>query len=127
MNKALKIQLTTLKELYYKGSRNGRYEGAWFKRKLHKVIMQPNGHILIWGSGRPIQTHYTAKGKLYFYYEGRRCFLDDFMTTCPGPWGNPPHFFREFDGYLNDSFFSGVLIKLEDGETDAVKAFTFCS
>jgi len=38
--------------------------------------------------------------------------LQDFITTCPGPWNHGlPEEFRQWDGYASDSFFSGVLIK----------------
>lgn len=47
--------------------------------------------------------------------------LQDFITTCPGPWNHGlPEEFREWDGYSSDSFFSGVLLKYakEDDRID---------
>jgi len=42
---------------------------------------------------------------------------------------NPPEYMKEFDGYINDSFFSGVCIKIDkyDDYFDRVKAYLFIS
>jgi hypothetical protein len=39
---------------------------------------------------------------------------------------NPPEWIKEFDGYHNDSYFSGILIKLSD-TGEAVKVYTYIS
>lgn len=53
----------------------------------------------------------------FIYYRDNWYCLSDFMSLhnkiyCP----NPPEFMRGWDGYLSDSFFSGVLIKLLDSD-----------
>ena len=63
----------------------------------------------------------------WFKYRGRFYGLCDFMSLhntihCP----NPPESMRGWDGYLSDSFFSGVLIKISDCR-DAYKIATFIS
>lgn len=54
-----------------------------------------------------------------FTYKNWKYFLEEFMIS------SDPRL-KDYDGYLSDSFFSGILIKLSsDGEQ--VKAFTFYS
>lgn len=65
-------------------------------------------------------------------YRGRLYPLSDFTTTTPGPWNfGLPDEFREWDGYLSDSFFSGIVIRyVRDGErydTDRVILGTYYS
>ena len=62
-----------------------------------------------------------------FQYKGNTYFLSEIMSFhntvhCP----NPPECFKGFDGYLNDSMCSGVLVKLDDSG-DSVQAYWFCS
>ena len=67
----------------------------------------------------------TLESSYFFVYRNRFYSLDDFMSLhnkvhCP----NPPDFMKGWDGYLNDSFFSGILIKLsEDGEFYQIATF----
>ena len=97
-------------------------------RKVYKKIKQDNGTLTIWGSNRWIKIDYAQPEwsddlEPYFRYEGRRHYLSEILHT---RFPNAPEWIKEFDGYTNDSFFSGILVKLSnDGE--AVKAFTFCS
>ena len=57
----------------------------------------------------------------FFKYRDSWYCLSDFMSLhnkvyCP----NPPDFMSDWDGYLNDSFFSGILIRYpqDDGFND---------
>lgn len=62
----------------------------------------------------------------YVNHYGKKYSLDEFVLTKRNPWGDAPEWMQEFDGYLSDSFFSGILIKLSDcGES--AKVFTFIS
>lgn len=56
----------------------------------------------------------------YFKYRGSWYHTDEFMRFGPGM----PSEFRKWDGYLSDSFYSGVLIKISpDGEQYKVGTF----
>lgn len=57
-----------------------------------------------------------------FIYKGRRFFLSEFMAID----NHPSSWIKEFDGYMNDSFFSGKLIKLSKGGRK-VQIHTFIS
>jgi hypothetical protein len=120
--------------------------------KPWKVITQDNGQIEIYGNGhfRPLlyfwdlspeqQTFVKSEydylfddpndcDGVFFVYKGWTYSLDNFMNihnTVHNP--NPPKWMLEFDGYLNDTFFSGILIKLVQYDFDeAVKVYTFIS
>lgn len=92
--------------------------------RIYKTIEQDNGKLTIYGSNRDIRIEYVKpewanEPEASFRYKNNRYFLSEFMA-CPTIFDG----FTEFDGYMSDSFFSGILIKLsEDG--DAVKAFTY--
>lgn len=105
--------------------------------RIYKRVEQGNGGTLaLYGSGKWIRVEYThprdPEGEVreFFRFHGSRYYLGEFMSTSPGPWNaNPPTWLREFDGYVNDSFYSGVVIKLGEtanGDT-AVKAYLFIS
>ena len=96
-------------------------------RKIYKKIEQENGIVTIYGSGKWIKIDYAkpewSEDQLpFFRYENRRRYLDEITTT---RFHNAPDWLKEFDGYANDSFFSGVAIKLSD-DGEAVKAYMFC-
>jgi len=56
----------------------------------------------------------------FFQYRGYWYHLSDFMRIDPGA----PREMRKWDGYLSDSYFSGVVIKVsEDGEEYMVGTF----
>jgi len=57
---------------------------------------------------------------LFFRYRNHTYSLSEF--TRPGL--HDPEWIKKYDGYTNDSFFSGVAINIID-EGNAVKAFTF--
>jgi hypothetical protein len=115
-------------------------------RKLYKEIEKDGSKITIWGSNRKIKLRWGVPDweikdnsprprgeeleqlkQQYFIYEGHRHYLSEF---CPTPKDS---FLDEFDGYANDSFFSGVCFKWvrnERGEIEdeaEVRAYTFCS
>jgi hypothetical protein len=57
----------------------------------------------------------------FFRYKGHTYDLGEFMTTDPLPEFSP---LRKWDGYLNDSFFSGIVIRwCEDHESVIVGTF----
>jgi hypothetical protein len=61
----------------------------------------------------------------FFRYRGQVYSLEEFSR----PDKNAADWLKSFDGYLSESFFSGVAIKLgdKDGDTDFVRAYTFIS
>jgi len=100
-------------------------------KKVYKEVETDDGKITFYGSNKHIRVDYHIKPEwseepeMSFRYNGHRYFISEFMAFCY----YVPDFMKEFDGYLNDSFFSGIVIKLcenENGE-DTVKAFTFIS
>ena len=63
----------------------------------------------------------------FIQYRDRWYHTSDFMSLhnkihCP----NPPEFMNGWDGYLSDSYFSGVLIKLSD-DGEGYKIATYIS
>ena len=56
----------------------------------------------------------------YFTYLGNDCYIADYMRID----SNNPFYDEGFDGYKNDSFFSGELIKFADS-WEAVQITTF--
>ena len=47
-----------------------------------------------------------------FVYKGYVYCMDSFLWTKHPMWSpNPPDWLKEWDGYLNDSFFSGIVIR----------------
>ena len=102
-------------------------------KRVYKAVKDNEGReITIYGSNKWIRLEWDHKSAedesiQYFRYAGRRYNLSDFMNihnTIYNP--NPYKWMLEFDGYNNDSFFSGVLIKLDE-EGEAVKAYTYIS
>lgn len=106
-------------------------------KKIYKKIQHGDDTLTIYGSNRHIKLYSAvspwerdrAKDEdrepntcLCFNYRNKRCFLDEFMRVDP----HAPNWMKEFHGYINDTFFSGVLVKL-DSENETVKAFTFIS
>lgn len=48
-------------------------------------------------------------------YKGQLYYLNDFLSTRPGPWNQGlPEEFKGWDGYCSDTFFSGMLVKYCD-------------
>ena len=64
----------------------------------------------------------------FFIYKNELYCLSDFMNihnTFYNP--NPPDWMLKFDGYESDSYFSGILIKYCDDDTDYIKVYTYIS
>ena len=101
-------------------------------KKVYKEVVKDNGTITFYGSNRWIKLHYAKPewseyDEPYFNYRGMRYYLSEFMVLDRS--GNYPEYVKEFDGYVNDSYFSGVVIKYgeDDYGEEAVKAFTYIS
>lgn len=100
-------------------------------RRLYKVVDLGDGKsIRIYGSNRNIKT-YTIQSdnheEIRFKYEGRTYKLSDFISIHNKVYNpNPPVWMTEFDGYLSDSYFSGIIIKLGEN-AESVKVFTYLS
>ena len=112
---------------------------AGFK-KVYKTVERENGIITIYGSNRDIKTFYAVpdwnkdkdidaddREELAFRYRGHVYYFSEFMAVHNSFYNpNPPEWMKEFTGYMGDSYFSGVLIKIsDDGET--IKAYTYIS
>lgn len=117
-------------------------------KKAWKVITDPNklGKISIYTNhqARPLLYYHDLSSSqrreaidlycgnstqvedaLYFEYKGQLHTLDDYMRIEK----YAPAWMKDFDGYSNDSFFSGTLIKLtEDNNNEsAVIVYTYIS
>ena len=103
-------------------------------KKPWKVIEQDNGVIKIYGNNQWRELEYDipewnegGETEAYFNYKGNKYFLSEFMNIHNKIYNpNPPEWMLEFDGYLNESYFSGILIKLSN-DGDAVKMYTYNS
>lgn len=66
---------------------------------------------------RDVQDDWNQEGEFnnaYVMYKGERYDLDDFQTTQMA--GNPgSKLFKDWDGYISDTFFSGILLKWVPG------------
>lgn len=80
------------------------------------------------GNGHEIEIQYDFEGgedKSYFVYKGQKYTLSDFAAVHNKAWNpNPPQWMLPFDGYLSDTFFSGILIKYNE-ENETVKVYRF--
>jgi len=104
---------------------------------LYKKVEQENGTITFYHTGKWKKLYYAipewnrkkidAELEEYFIHQNRRYYLSEFVAVHNTFWNpNPPGYMTEFDGYMNDSFFSGYAIKV-DSEEDRVKIFLFVS
>lgn len=88
-----------------------------------KKIVTESGEMEIIGNNHWIEIFYELPDNVEdgeylpcFYYKGNRYFLSEFMDI--------HNRLQEFNGMLNFTYFSGILIKIsETGE--AIKAYTF--
>jgi hypothetical protein len=96
-------------------------------KKAYKTVERQNGTVTFYGANREQKLYYNADyTRQYFIHYGTRHYLDEFINIHNSFYNpNPPDYMLEFDGYINDTFFSGVVVKLLDDET--CKAFTFIS
>jgi hypothetical protein len=76
-----------------------------------------NGHWIPTDYGKP---EWSDEEELFFKYKGEVYWLSEFLCT------DNISPLSSFDGYASDSFFSGVVIKLDD-EGEYVKAYTYIS
>lgn len=80
---------------------------------MHRIIAKDNGALHIIGNGHnrdleygmPEWAHSPDDLEQYFVYKGETYWLSEFMY----PQYMPD--FAGFDGYMSDSFSSGILIK----------------
>lgn len=98
---------------------------------MHRIIEQEhstgklhiigNGHVrdLRWGI-----PEWTNSEEEYFVYKGQQYWLSEFMRT----EYHAPEWLQEFDGYMSDTFFSGILVKNPTGEwQDGIKVYHYYS
>ena len=95
---------------------------------MTKTITQENGTLTIIGNNHwiPIEYEMPVYEEEYgpqacFRYKGDIIFLSEFVIT--------PDYLAEYDGIMNYSYFSGLLVKMgedDNGET-AVKVYRFYS
>lgn len=58
-----------------------------------------------------------------FRYKGNVYDMGDIMRV----ESHGPNWMKNFHGYTNDTFFSGILIKYNDEDNDYIKVYTFYS
>jgi hypothetical protein len=92
---------------------------------MKKEIVQENGTITIIGNNqwKEIQYDYDEEDDLgdalpYFDYKGYKYYLNDILRT------EHEGIFKEYDGYMNESAFSGLLVKLNDSN-DALQVYRY--
>ena len=83
--------------------------------KIKKVYKRTE-NTTIYGCNRWVELKPLLNGDHSFSHYGKRYKLSQFIRTC----------LDEFDGICSDSYFSGVLVKLDD-TGESVKAFTYIS
>jgi len=103
-----------------------------------KIINQDNGTIKIYGNGHARELLYffelpekyqkialedydymddIEEEGIFFVYKNQLYSLDDFQNIHNKIYNpNPPAWMLGYDGYNNDSFFSGLLIKFPDND-----------
>jgi hypothetical protein len=59
------------------------------------------------------EEHYSPR---FAQYRGEWYDTNDMMPTRSDAWGTIDAFARDWDAYLGDSFFSGILVRLVAGE-----------
>jgi len=105
-------------------------------KKPFKVITSPNltGTLKIYGNNHLIPLDYQVpewnKDKpeedqdleSCFVYKGHTYFLSEFMRIEK----NAPAWMQEYHGYMSDSYFSGIVVKL-DFAGESVKVYTYIS
>lgn len=116
-----------------KAEGRGRKEIAML-RKPYKTITRPEstGEINIYGNNHYREVFYgipewheddeEPELEPYFRYKGQCIFLSEILRI----ENYAPQWMKDFDGYTSDSFFSGLLVKLND-DASMVKVYTFIS
>ena len=100
--------------------------------RVHNTVKIDDDHkVTIYGANRwqriwHVYDKETNEVGSFVKHYGRQYSLDEFVLTKRNPWGDAPEWMQMYDGYLSDSWFSGILIKLSDcGES--AKVFTYIS
>ncbi len=60
----------------------------------------------------------------FFIYKNQLYCMEDFMSIRNGAHPTP-NFMKNFDGYTNDTYFSGILIKYSEEDSDYIKVYTY--
>jgi len=88
-----------------------------------KVTVVGNGHLIDPQYGTPEWSD-EEEEEDFFMYRGEQYWLSEFMRIEK----HMPTWMHQYDGYMNDSFFSGVLVKIGQGDyEDQIRAYTFYS
>jgi hypothetical protein len=110
--------------------------------EMHKVSIYGNNHLhdmLYWSELTTKEqkefdwiTEENQDYMEFFRYKGNTYCIDEFTNIHNPVYNpNPPDWMKEFDGYTNDSFFSGILVKYpkEDEMIDQehILVYTFIS
>jgi len=76
-----------------------------------------NGHWRNTQYGHPDWVDETDENAIeeYITYRGEVYWLSEFMRTS---FPNAPEWIREWDGYMGDSFFSGIVVRYGNWESD---------
>ena len=84
---------------------------------MKQIITTAAGKVTIIGNNHPIllSEDYEAPE---FYYKGNKYLLSDFVIT------DKKGVFKDYDGVLSDTAFSGLLVRLCD-DNDHVKVYRF--
>ena len=102
--------------------------------KAYRTIEKESGKIQIFGNNHEIETFYSApdwndsnEEEECFKYKGHVYFISEFMYI---DQYNPMNITENneplFDGYMSDSFFSGILVKYTE-DAESIKAYTYIS
>lgn len=63
--------------------------------------------------------------ELFFTYKGNKYFLSEIIAVHNEFYNpHPPDWMSEFDGFMPESYFNGILIKLSD-DMEKVKVYTY--
>jgi len=90
------------------------------KRLLHRSVPDWNRTDVQTGS-----EEWYNREESYFILYGRRVYLSTIMSTHNHMhFPHPPSWIEEFDGISDDSWSSGILVKL-DSDGDAIKVFSY--
>ena len=100
---------------------------------MHKVIEKENGKVEFIGNGHWKEIEYGYpdwdKEELhpYFKYRDSKWWLDEIISTRTLSNNDEDHIFSDFDGYMNTSYWDGIVIKMHEFG-DAVQVYRYiCS
>lgn len=103
----------------------GKYTVAKTHGRQEITSLDKPGSVTVYGNGHTQDTFYAVPDwsddpEEAFKYRDNTYFLSEFMRISP----SAPAWMRQFDGYLTDSFFSGILVKC-DLEEQGYKAYMY--